>query len=469
MVAYRITPRSLRFAVTGVMAAVSLAGCASTGRVAKVEGAASQAQAALAQGKTGRAVGFAETAVEADPRAADKRALLGNAYLKSGRFDSAAVAFNDAMTLGDNSTRTALTLALAKIGAGRNLEAVALLDDWRDSIPASDLGLALALAGESARGVAILADAIRSGDNTAKTRQNLAYAYALDGRWREARLMVMQDVPADQVDLRLGTWASTIQPEAGHLRVAALLDVPVASDPGLPARLALANSPSAEQLAVETAATRPDVPVLAELPATAAVVEPTLAVALANPGPVASWSAPDPEAAAPSMISQPVIQQVSQPVSARPVVAARRCGTGGWYASRPARFVLEPAGRPPCMGHLRFAQSPAQDLPHDDHVGGGAGQEFLARCCGWHECRRSERVVLVGQEPWRGLLRLCRDDHSARCHAGGSGRPDSWPGARPPLSFSLSPLKSPGPQDRGFFSCSVSAARPSADRSAALE
>ncbi len=182
-IAPRIAPRSLRFAVTGVLAAVSLAGCASTGKIGKVDGSAAQAQAALAQGKTGRAVNLAEASVEADPRAADKRALLGHAYLKSGRFDSAATAFDDAMSLGDNSTRTALALALAKIGAGRNAEAVALLDDWRDSIPASDLGLALALAGESSRGVAILSDAIRSGDGEAKTRQNLAYAYALAWRW----------------------------------------------------------------------------------------------------------------------------------------------------------------------------------------------------------------------------------------------------------------------------------------------
>ncbi len=82
--------------------------------------------------------------------------------------------------------------------AGRNRDAVAILDDWRDAIPVADLGLALALAGEPTRGSAILADALRNGENTPKLRQNLAYAYALDGRWREARIMMMQDVPADQ-------------------------------------------------------------------------------------------------------------------------------------------------------------------------------------------------------------------------------------------------------------------------------
>ena len=121
---------------------------------------------ALAKGKVDKAISLAEGVVASNPREAAYRALLGNAYLRAGRFESAAQAFNDAMKLGDNSTRTALALSLAQIGAGRNRDAVAILQDWRDAIPAADLGLALALAGESGRGVAILSDAVRAGDNS---------------------------------------------------------------------------------------------------------------------------------------------------------------------------------------------------------------------------------------------------------------------------------------------------------------
>ena len=67
---------------------------------------------------------------------------------------------------------------------------------------------------------------IRGGDNTAKMRQNLAYSYALAGRWREARLMAAQDVPADQLDDRIEQWAQMASPDAWQHRVAALLGVP---------------------------------------------------------------------------------------------------------------------------------------------------------------------------------------------------------------------------------------------------
>ena len=43
-------------------------------------------------------------------------------------------------------------------------------------------------------------------------RQNLAYAYALAGNWRAARVMAAEDVPADQLDARLAQWAASAAP-----------------------------------------------------------------------------------------------------------------------------------------------------------------------------------------------------------------------------------------------------------------
>lgn len=318
MTATRFNPKLLRFTVTSVVAATLLAGCTASGGGPRAEVSASKAQTALAKGQVSKAIGFAEAAVQKAPRDAGNRALLGHAYLKAGRFNSAVTAFNDAMGLGDNSARTALSLALAQVGGGHNAEALALLDDWRDAIPASDLGLALALAGETGRGVAVLSDALRGGDASVKLRQNLAYAYALDGRWREARLMAAQDVPADKIDARISEWAASAQPEATRQRVATLLNVPMRTDPGQPAALALSNTPSAEQLAAEAGALRPEPQAVAsaELPPVDGAPEPVVAMA--------SYAPPAPVVAAPARFeAQPVVQPTPRSAPVRVAAAAR--------------------------------------------------------------------------------------------------------------------------------------------------
>lgn len=359
----RKAENALRFAVTGALAAVLLAGCAGAGKGPSTALNGSQMQSALAKGDVEGAIALAEAAVAASPREAGLRAMLAQAYLKAGRFESAATTFNDAMDLGDNSTRTALSLALSEIGAGRGRDAVAILEDWRGSIPAGDFGLALALAGESARGVAVLTDTIRGGDNTPKLRQNLAYAYALDGRWREARLIMSQDVPADQVDERLSEWALRAKPEDVQHRVAAMLGVPVRADSGQPTRLALNNAPSAEQLAAEAgvaasetaAEPQPQVAAATELPPIAepaisapapevalAKYEPvTTAVAVAEPAPLPEpVSAPAPIAAEPvsvagvSLVSAPVAQAV--PIMAVPTYDAGAPPRSARRARKPA-------------------------------------------------------------------------------------------------------------------------------------
>lgn len=285
-----------------------------------------------------RAVARAEQAVQKAPQDAALRAALGQAYLVSGRFQSAATAFDDAMTLGDNSGRTALGLALAKIGAGRTREAVALLDDWRGEIPAGDLGLALALAGETARGVAVLSDAVRSGESTPKLRQNLAYAYALDGRWAEARLMAAQDVPAAELEKRMAIWALSALPDRNQDRVAGLIGAPLRNDPGQPAMLALRTDPLDEQLAaqdpapVRSAAVAPAVAAalppeasVAELPALAeagapAVVEQNLAAQTAAPSPASPAPA---RAVAAKPLPRPTVASAFAPLVAKPARVAR--------------------------------------------------------------------------------------------------------------------------------------------------
>jgi Flp pilus assembly protein TadD len=310
----RIKTLGLPVGLAGALAVALVAGTGfSESVVAKPspDRTAAGVQKALKKGKIEQAITLAEQIVAANPREPSYRTLLAQAYMRAGRFESATTTFNDAMKLGDNSARTALALSLAQVAQGRNREAVALLDDWRDAIPAADLGLALALAGETTRGVAIIGDAMRSGESNPKLRQNLAYALALDGRWREARVMVEQDVPGDLVDDRISEWAARAKPEDHHLRVAGLLNVPVRADPGQPTVLALADNPTQEQLAAETAGAKA-VPALAangELPP----ASPEAAAALAQYQPVdAPAAAPAPQnfdrAFAHNDASQPVVQ-----------------------------------------------------------------------------------------------------------------------------------------------------------------
>ena len=248
------TNRTFGLAVTTAMASVMLAGCAG-GAAPQASVSAEKAEQAIASGKHKRAIEHAEAAVAAEPRNVEYRATLGQAYLDAGRFASAATTFQDAIDLGDSSARTKLSLALAMTAEGRLAEADALLQASEGQIATADLGLAMALAGNPNGAVHLMSNAIRGGQNTVKMRQNLAYAYALAGRWREARLMTAQDVPADLVGARMEEWAAQVHPMAYRQRLAALLDVPAGTlDNGQPLHLALSNNPSLEMLADQAVA-----------------------------------------------------------------------------------------------------------------------------------------------------------------------------------------------------------------------
>lgn len=302
-------------AVTTALASVALAGC-TTGAAPRAEASYSQAQVALEKGKMDKAVSHAEAAVLAEPRNASYRAALGATYLESGRFQAAATSFGDALQLGDADPRTVLSFALAQTAMGNNAVAVSTLEEWQGDLDPADLGLAFALAGQPDRGVHILANALRGGQNTAKVRQNLAYSYALQGNWRAARVMAAEDVPADMIDDRIGDWAQTAHYEAFQARVAKLLQVTPTADSGQPTHLALVNFPSHQQMVAEAAA---------EVPVEVASAE---EVELAAVDPVEEASAPVPAPAQPSFAesfanveeSAPVVVSGQTRFVSRPVV-----------------------------------------------------------------------------------------------------------------------------------------------------
>ena len=267
-------------------------------------------ETALSKGDPEKGVALAEISVAQAPREASLRATLGRAYLKNGRFQSAATALSDAVTLGDNSGRTLLALALAQIGSGQNEAALHTLDMGNNVIPVADLGLALALAGEGDKGSLMLGDAVRAGDRSDKLRANLGYAYALAGRWAEARTIVAMDLPADKVDERMTEWAQAARPEAGRERVAKLLGVGLADDAGMPMQLALNRSEGPMRMASAEATAVSAAP----MPATPM---PALAAAAPAPAPEAPLAAAPASEPAPAQTELPAVtEQAAQPAPA---------------------------------------------------------------------------------------------------------------------------------------------------------
>lgn len=253
-----MTSRTLtRLMGTSLIIATTMAGCSGAQmqhRPASAEapGTPARIEAALAARQFADALLGAEQLAEAEPRAPAVRVLLGRAYLANGRYRSARTAFQDAMTLGASDVRTIVSLALVHTALGDARAARTLLASHAGALPAADYGLAMAMAGDANEGVRALLDAARQPDATATTRQNLAYALALNGQWGQARLVAGQDMDGSRLQERLEQWAATAAPDAGPQRVAALLGIgPRADDAGQPERLALSRADDAALAQVE--------------------------------------------------------------------------------------------------------------------------------------------------------------------------------------------------------------------------
>lgn len=263
--------------------------------IKKAEGFAADAYALLNSAKASRAKAYvkAEKAVALMPENAQYRSLLGKAYVAAGRFASAETSFADALALSPGDGRVALNLALMKIARGENGAALSLIEAHREVIATADYGLALALSGDLVAAITTLQEAARAPDANAKTRQNLGLAYALAGRWIEARVVASQDLSLDLVDVRMGEWAQMASPRAAWDQVAGLLRVTPVADPGQPTRLALVM-PANQALAAVTPAPANSVTVVSA----AAPIEANAAVAEVAPAPVFETPAPASEPAA---------------------------------------------------------------------------------------------------------------------------------------------------------------------------
>lgn len=283
------------------------------------------AEKALADRDGAKAVASAEAAVQLQPQNAAYRQILGRAYIAAGRFASAQMALDDAMALGNTDASTIVSLALVQVAQGRSDAARALLIAHADTVPAGDYGLAMAMAGDPGEGVRILAEAIHDPSATARTRQNLAYAYALAGRWKDARVLVGMDMDALSANKRISDWAQIAEPSLAPQRVAALMGVTInGADGGQPVALALAPVASAVEMAVAA----PEAAPLLEAPAAEVPVQ------VAEAAPVA--------APQPSVEAAPVIRADAAPVR----VAARD-------------FIIEDRNAKPFVAKGRLKAQPA--------------------------------------------------------------------------------------------------------------
>ncbi|WP_411339035.1 SPOR domain-containing protein [Sphingopyxis sp. J-6] len=267
----------MKLAISGFVLGVTTFGngtlASASNKPTVAEKSAGAARVALEKGKANKAVGHAEAAVAASPRDAGYRALLGQAYLNDGRFDSAAAALTEAMELGATDANTILALTLAQIAQGKTPDAVALLNAHQATVPAPDAGLALALAGDSESAIYVLTEAARAEGASARTRQNLALAFALSGRWAQARVLAAQDLSLAKLDARMGEWSKLASQPDARLRVATLIGTKAQADAGMPVRLALANAPEVRM---------------------AAAADDKVVLAAADPAPVESFAPPPP-------------------------------------------------------------------------------------------------------------------------------------------------------------------------------
>jgi D-alanyl-D-alanine carboxypeptidase len=349
-----------KIAASTLVVATAMAGCHSDSMMSTASAstaersdqqaarAAEQARSAMERGDRDRAVGLAERAVELAPRDAGYRLLLADLYLRSGRFQSAESTYRDVLSIDPSNQRAGLSAALVQIGQGRTQAALEQLEAIQSSAPASDVGLAYALAGQPQRAIELLEPAARSPEANGRVRQNLALAYAFAGDWQRARTVAAQDVSPAELGPRLQQWASLAQPSPTSNAVAALLGVTPVADSGQPVRLAL-SAPAAGAPAF-AAAVPAEPPIMAFAAAEGPAEQPIMAIAAAEPVP------------APEPVDAPVAETIRY--AEAPVVAAPVADTpGNWWPSSSEADPVPEAETPAPVRHAYAVRSLSTATP----------------------------------------------------------------------------------------------------------
>ena len=371
---------------------------------------AGNARKALAAHDAAAAIRFAEVAVGLSPREPDYRMTLAESYLKAGRFDSARQAYADVLALapatGAGSGKAALNLALAQIATGDADVARQTLATYAAAIPVGDLGLALALAGDTQRGVALLMQAARAAESNAKLRQNLALALALSGNWGGARIAAAADMSPADIDARMQQWAVFAQPDHASDQVATLLGVTRAQDSGQPVALALsAPVPVAANTSTTTVAPTP-------------VAVEASAVTVVPPSPVVAVSLPAWAPAAAPVAPPLVAASAPMTVAAAVVFAPSREVV---QVLPPPLIRAEPA--PAKVAAVSRVSASAPPASGDWYVQLGAYSNAAVAKDGWNRVKR--RFASLGNHPPRGMNFAVNGGSYYRLSVGGFARADA--------------------------------------------
>jgi len=391
----------LKIAASPLVLGLALAGCtttapekpsmfrpaADTPKAASLDQQAARhfglAQQAMQMEDAAGALAHAEKAVELSPRDAGYRMILGDLYLKNGRFLSAETTFADVLALNPSNNRATFNLVLAEIALGKQHSALMRLNRLSETASAADVGLAFALAGQPERAVALLETAARSPEADGRVRQNLALAYALSGDWQRARVTAAQDISPADLAGRMEEWATFVRPSAQWDQVAGLLAVTPVHDSGQPTRLALAPAPS-QPVAVAQAEPQPAPQMPVEQPVQYAAVQgPAQQVSYYEPAPTFVAPQPAPVRAAP--ISKPapkkLVQEPRPSGNGRFVVQLASYDSAaalsdGWSQLR-KRYALGSASPVSAIVNL-----PGKGKFHRLSLSGFASQAEAERACG---------------------------------------------------------------------------------------
>lgn len=309
---------TLRTASTLAIIAVLAAGCSETRaptltaqKPITLSKLAVAVNKALAEGDTGAAVTLAQLQAQAQPGSPELQRLLARAQLADGRFTEALYTLKAQAEANPQDTALSFSYGLALLATGQEEAGrVHLVRLVMTSAPqmASDVGLALALAGDPAGGLSLLEPAARAAEADGRVRQNLGLAYAAKGDWLRARDAARLDLTPEQVDAALARWAVLLQQQTPE-RIAILLG-------GSPEKLAARTQLTRAAPAALAPAASLGVVAAADLPTPPPVVEKT-AVNLPKLGPV-QLAAVSPLAIAPTPIvteatPEPAPQPAPQP------------------------------------------------------------------------------------------------------------------------------------------------------------
>ena len=221
------------------LACLILSGCGTSAALVQTDRDLRVSDVALASGADSAALQIAEGVVAHHPDNPDALVRLGNAQSALGEHDAAEASFRRAIASDDGSSAARFGLArlhlqsdpatarselgalasalphdpkvLTDLGVAEDMLAdhEAAQGHYRQALAVSpgstcaevDLGLSLALSGKSNQALAILGPFAEAADTPPKVRQDYALAVVLAGRTEDARMILGQDLPSEQVAL----------------------------------------------------------------------------------------------------------------------------------------------------------------------------------------------------------------------------------------------------------------------------